>query len=464
MTRLLFSFDTEDFTCNRAADAIYELAEILRSEGVRGCFAVVGLLAEQLQNWGRTDVLQALSHHEVVFHSWGHTYHPTISELTDLADFDEARRLYMQREGEGAQMVARVTGTVQNICAVPPGNSFGYVAQYALADMGFAIMSGTAIYMPDSRPVQYCNLWHTRYNSQLEQAKRTLLFEDDVTDEHLQWLVDAESQNEYCVMYNHPNRAMYTKFWDGCNYDKVNLHPFGQWVEAERETPQRTANFYKNFRRLVQKFKADPRFRFTTYSEIAAELAAELATRRPIRREDIPLLSAQLKEAFYPLTLPDSYSISDLFLACRSLLLGQEAHQCGKVYGFLEPPEGITAPKTVTADGLRASAAEIDPTGFLPAKIMVDGQAIGPADWLYAALEVLCGADTVCLQPRSSQLPAMPNHLPLDELPALQNFTFKGDWLDGDDFEDRYLSYRTRLQIWTMRFRRGSSRFAPIEK
>ena len=39
MTELIFSFDTEDFTSNEAADAIYREAEILREEGVRGCFA-----------------------------------------------------------------------------------------------------------------------------------------------------------------------------------------------------------------------------------------------------------------------------------------------------------------------------------------------------------------------------------------------------------------------------------------
>ena len=462
MTRLLFSFDTEDFTCERAADAIYNLAEILRAEGVKGCFALVGLLAEQLQNWGRTDVLEALSHHEVVFHSWGHTYHPTISELTDIADFAEAKRLYVERESKGAQMVEAATGQKQNICAVPPGNSFGYAAQYALAEMGFAIMAGTAMAVPDSRPMHYCNLCHIRYNTQLEHAKRNHLFEADLTDEHLQWIVDQEAENEYCVMYNHPNRAMYTKFWDGCNYNKVNMHPFGQWVEAERETPERTANFYKNFRRLVRKFKEDRRFRFTTYSEIAAELSHLKATRRPITLEDIPALKAQLDEAFYPVTLPESYCISDLFLACRSLLLGQKSHTCGTVYGFLDTPVGIIAPVTVTADQMRASAKEMSADGFLPTQITVGEQNLGPADWLYAALEVLCGAQSVTLQPRVSQLPAAPGREPIDEMPGLKNFTFVGDWMEGDDFEDKHLSHRTRLQIWTMRYTRGSSRYAPF--
>ena len=78
MTDIIISFDTEDFTSNRAADAIKDEAEILRSLGIRGCFCIVGLLAEQLKAWGRDDVFEALSHHEINFHTYGHTLHPTI--------------------------------------------------------------------------------------------------------------------------------------------------------------------------------------------------------------------------------------------------------------------------------------------------------------------------------------------------------------------------------------------------
>ena len=48
-TKVIFSFDTEDFTSNESANAIYTEAEILREEGVRGCFCLVGLLAQQLE-------------------------------------------------------------------------------------------------------------------------------------------------------------------------------------------------------------------------------------------------------------------------------------------------------------------------------------------------------------------------------------------------------------------------------
>ena len=62
-TKAVFFFDTEDFIQPRSADAIRDIANILRSEGVRGHFAMVGYLGKKLVEWRRFDVLDALKHH-----------------------------------------------------------------------------------------------------------------------------------------------------------------------------------------------------------------------------------------------------------------------------------------------------------------------------------------------------------------------------------------------------------------
>lgn len=40
----------------------------------------------------------------------------------------------------------------------------------------------------------------------------------------------------------------------------------------------------------------------------------------------------------------------------------------------------------------------------------------------------------------------------LDVMPWLKTVNFKGGWMQSDEFEDKYLSDRLRLQAWTMRF------------
>ena len=64
-TKAVLYFDTEDYTCDRSNDAIRDIANILKSEGVKGNFNVVGFLALRLVELGRYDVIEALRHHVI---------------------------------------------------------------------------------------------------------------------------------------------------------------------------------------------------------------------------------------------------------------------------------------------------------------------------------------------------------------------------------------------------------------
>ena len=44
-TKVMFFFDTEDFTCDESNDAIRDTAKILTEEGVKGEYNIVGYLA-----------------------------------------------------------------------------------------------------------------------------------------------------------------------------------------------------------------------------------------------------------------------------------------------------------------------------------------------------------------------------------------------------------------------------------
>ena len=79
----------------------------------------------------------------------------------------------------------------------------------------------------------------------------------------------------------------------------------------------------------------------------------------------------------------------------------------------------------------------------------VGGTDLGAADFLVAALEALeTGADEVRVGPRE-QLGDVARLLP-----GLAGFTTRGKWRYAEDYEDRYLSDRLRLQLWTLRYER----------
>jgi len=122
-------------------------------------------------------------------------------------------------------------------------------------------------------------------------------------------------------------------------------------------------------------------------------------------------------------------------------LRGEERYEPGKVYGFLSRPQGVTAPTEVSADDLRAVARDLDLSTFLPAELSVCDKRIGPADFLFAALEVLeTGAERVTVCPRE-QLGRF------KECPGVETMNLSGKWIHSHEFKDSHLSERLRLQL-----------------
>ena len=77
--------------------------------------------------------------------------------------------------------------------------------------------------------------------------------------------------------------------------------------------------------------------------------------------------------------------------------------------------------------------------------IPVGSAVLGPADFLYAALDVLTGAETATVTPR-------PQLNDMSAFPALQRLRMPGTWVHSPELEDRFLSDRLRLQAWTIRW------------
>lgn len=437
MTDFIFSFDTEDFTSNTAADAIKREADILYEEGVRGSFCLVGYLADQLVKWGRTDVLESLSHHEINLHTLGHTYHPMLNEYTDIDDFYAAHDEVLRQETLALEKIENATGVKTVFSAVPPGNQKSYVAMYAYADMGIPIFSDTFCDPDDGRGAFYCNIYNVDYVKSMEDV----FFKGD--EGELDRTLDEFAKRRRAVFFTHPHASLFKEHWDVVNYDKENTYPFGEWKEAKRRPVEQSESFFTQLRESVRRVKADPRFRIVTFSDIAKELEAR--PERRVTKEDIPALREWLKDGLRPTEGEGSLSVADIFLSCRALLLGKKSHTCGFVKGFLETPFAITEPKTFKAEDVRLAAKSIKDDAFLPSRIFINGTSVGPADWLRAALCVLCGEEAVTITP-GEQL------VSLDILPRVKKCSFKNSWRHSDDFEDKYLSDRLRLQCWTLRY------------
>lgn len=442
MTNVIFSFDTEDYVNPAGADGILRTTKILRENGIRGCYNVVGWLALALEKWGRQDVIDELKFHEIESHSLRHSHHPTICEYTDIEDFDEAIRRFKSQESENLAILRRVFGCDKIPAFCPPGFSISVAAHYVQAELGVPICDGDALHDPvKGRFVTCCNVDSLVYKYTCDR------FIDWEKEDILQML-DEMAKLENCILYHHPQKHVVTHFCDEQNFKGANIE--GEWILSDLLPAEKTAKFEENFRFVVDRLKNDPRFNIVTYGQLAEQ---NDPSGRVVRRSDIPALKAALEEDFFPVTLPESLCLADIFLACRKLLTGADEFECLFVHGFRKTPYAIEQPVKVTAKEMQVSAEWMMFDGdFLPTKIDVGRQYLGPADWLRAAMAVLSGAEEVTVVPDKWQLD-------LNQFPDLRDLNTAGTWVHSPKLKDEWLSDRMRLQSWTIRLPKGTDRY-----
>ena len=106
----------------------------------------------------------------------------------------------------------------------------------------------------------------------------------------------------------------------------------------------------------------------------------------------------------------------------------------------------------MAALGLNREAAkklyidEIDDLqGFIPTSIDVGGIKLGPADFLFAMLDALCGINEITVTPREQ-------NISLHEFPDLANPPILNWPIRYPGYTGEYLIRRLPLQAWTIRF------------
>jgi hypothetical protein len=437
-TEVLVFFDTEDFTSDRANDAVRDLANLCSEEGVRAQFAVVGYLAHEIMRRGRNDVVSALKPHVIGTHTLYHSVYPNILAKTDFADHEFAYWSVYADELLAKKWVEEMSGA-KIMCGVPPGNGKSYAAMYAYADMGIPFYCDTVVTDGEDGDVSYCNIRQLPYFYAF--MLESMHCDRCAGEPDYAKALDAIAARKRALLFMHPHSAVYTEFWDTLNYMDGKNARFGEWKLSPRRPYGDTARFYARLRKLFRLMKADGRFEFTDLDRLAA---AEIP-RRPIVREELPSLLAAMKRNLACTRRP-SRSVADVFQAAVRFLRGEKTAQPGKVYGFLERPEGVKSPVEVSAGDLRAAAAGIDLGTFIPTSIRVGETMLGPADFLIAALEVLVGgAERVTVTPRE-QLGDM------GSFRALRDFRPRGEWIMPPEFKDEYASDRLRWQFWTLRY------------
>jgi hypothetical protein len=406
----------------------------------------------------RYDVIEALRHHVLGTQTLYHSRHPDIAELGDNPSYERAYRETMAEEARGVGMLETAFGEGRIVFACPPGNSVSAVAMDVYSDLGIPVNAATGFTGGSARKGPYgdgmlvrngyevSGLWY--FNQYHPPYYRTFTLESFIPrngsacPDFKKWF-DGMAKYDYVGLYMHPHMAVKKKHWDGVNYRYANNCEWRKWKQVEDRDPADTAVYYERFKAFIQAVKADSRFEITDVEQ----MISSFKPRHPITSAEISAIRTALLNDFNTIRNPASWSISDVFQAVVRLLRGENAYDPSKtkVFGFLDKPRGVKEITFVSADNLKIAAKNIDLSTFIPSEIKVGDTMIGPADFLFAALEVLdTGATTVKVIPRE-QLGSF------KEVPTLEFMNIANSWVHTKEFQDKYLSDRLRLQLWTLR-------------
>ena len=273
-------FDTEDYLEPAADDAALQIAQDLSAIGVRATFKVVGEKARVLERRGRRDVIQALSRHDIGYHSNWHSVHPTPAEYLLHFGYLEGAEEFERREGPGVTDIKRIFGR-QPACYGQPGNSWGPQSNLALRRLGIPVYldEGQQVGLRE-QPFWYGGLLYVFHMGQ-NQFRADLNAGAEDTKAHQQFDEAAKRLSAtgggVISIYYHPTEFVTSEFWDAVNF-KHGANPEPQaWVRPPRRTAQDSERCFGVLRRFVEHMKAHPGVRFVTATDLLRIYESPLA-------------------------------------------------------------------------------------------------------------------------------------------------------------------------------------------
>jgi hypothetical protein len=389
-------FDTEDYILPASDDAALHIAEFLSREKIRATFKVVGEKARTLERRGRSDVIAALTKHEIGYHSNFHSVQPTPAlYLADLS-WDEGVAEFDRREKPGWDDVKRIFG-VAPTCYGQPGSSWAPQSYGAMNHWGMRVYldAGNHVRL-DDRPCDYCgilNLYKLRFllraglagSRDLEEAEQKFIAARQ------QLLI--EGGGVVSTMY-HPCEFVHKQFWDGVNFRGGANPPLEQWKLPPTKSPEETRVAYRVFEEYIRFLKRFPEVQFITASD-AGRLYRDRARGRSFTSAEIAKIAAKVSpdvsfqdHGDFTLAASEVFSLLNTYVASGSREQPISITLDTTPYGPSDPVSALPAPVTTNDSQFLRTAADV--AGFLrrhgrvPSSVWLGSTPVPPEAYLQA--------------------------------------------------------------------------------
>lgn len=262
--------DVEDVVTPAADDYTREVALALTAEGVSATFCIAGMRAEQWRERGRTDVVDALAPHDVGYHSYGHSLHPTVAEYLAPLGWEDGVEAAMRVEGPGVRAVEEICGRTPS-CYGGPGNTWGPQVNAAMRALGVpaqvyahtrapgndvhlldgSICYPTGRYLGDS-------LYHDLVASRAAVSEAISGLRGDAA-------VGGQWREAFA---GHPSRIFSEEFWDGPNFLRGAMPPREEWRPPRPKGADGAGAAIRGLREAVRRVRAAEGLELRTIREM----------------------------------------------------------------------------------------------------------------------------------------------------------------------------------------------------
>jgi len=443
MSKVIISFDHEDYLVPETIDTAKFLADAMTRYGVRGAFCTVGERARFMRRLGRQDAIESLSRHEINQHSNRHSWQPTIVQDLEERDWDDGLRHFLANEGRAADTLRDIFGVNRLPAVVPPGwLDCAPQGFYGYRLLGFEMISGSFISEKPGQLLWYCNLIHQAHNFYLDDALRQLPLSGVIED------FESHLDEEYILCSLHPTILYNSEFIDERNRERLDQNP-SSWEKPEPRPAIDYRQALENFEAFVRHVKSLSECETTTYEEIIQDnpnpCPAFLA------RDQVCRLAVVAADRSRPAGVRlNGYVLSaaEVFGALNWAVANPDgsAVPVRRLFGPQHPPQEAVSPVTAERDQVREAAARIERKlgDFLPACLPYDSP-VSLGGHLRALGEYLnTNRGAITIQP-------LPNDPVEAEHPALADIGYEGKWIWPEDFKGERLVELGRLQSWTLK-------------
>lgn len=267
--------DVEDLVAPESDDAALDCARILTEEGVQATMCVVGEKARLLEERGRSDVIAALSRHDIGVHTNLHSVPPTIVQFLADRGWEDGVREALEREAPAVEAIRQVFHVAPS-CWGGPGNTWGPQICEALVQLDVPAFVYAHTRVPRASVHRFLGVLAYPGGRALSDS---LYHETEAADERLISVLTGLSEDMAAgvvwqeVFIGHPTRIMHASFWDAENFTHGANPARSAWRPAPRKSPASYQRALANFRRGVKAIRDTPGVQLTTIRQMNARLA-----------------------------------------------------------------------------------------------------------------------------------------------------------------------------------------------